>query len=87
MKLRDIAHSRTGDKGNTSNVSLIAYDPNDYDMLCTYVTTDRVKQLFGGIVNDVCKIIDGLLKMILHKKETTCFTDAINHYFCNNFIC
>ncbi|MET4257069.1 hypothetical protein ABIC09_002005 [Bradyrhizobium sp. S3.12.5] len=51
MKLRDIAHSRTGDKGNTSNVSVIAYDPNDYDVLCTYVTTDRVKQLFDGIVN------------------------------------
>ncbi|TYL99954.1 hypothetical protein FXB40_01310 [Bradyrhizobium rifense] len=51
MKLRDIAHSRTGDKGNTSNVSLIAYDPNDYDVLCTYATIDRVKQLFDGIVN------------------------------------
>lgn len=51
MKLRDIAHSRTGDKGNTSNVSLIAYDPDDYELLCTYVTTDRVKQLFDGIVH------------------------------------
>ena len=51
MKLRDIAHSRTGDKGNTSNVSLIAYDPNDYELLCKYVTTDRVRQLFDGIVN------------------------------------
>jgi hypothetical protein len=26
MKLRDVAHSRTGDKGNTSNISLIAFD-------------------------------------------------------------
>ncbi|TYL88770.1 AtuA-related protein [Bradyrhizobium cytisi] len=51
MKLRDIAHSRTGDKGNTSNVSVIAYDPSDYELLCAYVTTDRVKQLFDGIVN------------------------------------
>ena len=30
MKLWDIAHSRTGDKGNISNVSLIAYDGKDY---------------------------------------------------------
>ena len=51
MKLRDIAHSRTGDKGNTSNVSLIAYDPNDYGLLCDYVTAERVKHLFDGIVN------------------------------------
>jgi len=50
MKLRDIAHSRTGDKGNTSNVSLIAYDPNDYEALRSYVTAERVKQVFSGIV-------------------------------------
>ncbi len=28
MKLREIAHSRTGDKGNISNISVIAYDAN-----------------------------------------------------------
>ncbi|MBW7968415.1 hypothetical protein [Bradyrhizobium sp. BR 10289] len=50
MKLRDIAHSRTGDKGNISNVSLIAYDPNDYGVLCDYVTAERVRQLFDGVV-------------------------------------
>ena len=33
MKLREIAHSRAGDKGNTSNLSLIAYDPRDYPQL------------------------------------------------------
>ena len=37
MKLWDIAHSRTGDKGDISNVSLIAYDPKDYAMLCEKV--------------------------------------------------
>ena len=31
MKLYELAHSRTGDKGNISNVSLIAYDPADYE--------------------------------------------------------
>jgi len=51
MKLRDIAHSRTGDKGNTSNISLIAYDQKDYGALCDYVTAQRVKQLFGDIVS------------------------------------
>jgi hypothetical protein len=33
MKLWEIAHSRTGDKGDISNVSLIAYDAKDFEML------------------------------------------------------
>ena len=33
MKLREIAHSRTGDKGNIANVSVIAYDERDYGRL------------------------------------------------------
>lgn len=50
MKLREIAHSRTGDKGNTSNISVIAYDAKDYETLRTHVTAARVKDLFKGIV-------------------------------------
>jgi hypothetical protein len=50
MKLRDIAHSRTGDKGNISNISLIAYDPKHYTLLCKQVTTARVKAHFAGVV-------------------------------------
>ena len=50
MKLWDIAHSRTGDKGNISNLSLIVYDPADYAMVCEKVTTEKVKEHFKGIV-------------------------------------
>jgi hypothetical protein len=50
MKLRDIAHSRTGDKGNTSNISVIAYDAKDYPMLLAQVTSERVKTYFSEIV-------------------------------------
>jgi hypothetical protein len=50
MKLREIAHSRTGDKGNTSNISVIAYDPKDYPLLVTQVTAERVKAHFAGVV-------------------------------------
>src|ERR1043165_1445201 len=50
MKLRRLAHSRTGDKGNTSNISVIAYDPNDYERLRTHVTAERVKAHFADIV-------------------------------------
>jgi hypothetical protein len=50
VKLRDIAHSRTGDKGNIANVSVIAFDERDYGRLAESVTAGRVKALFAGIV-------------------------------------
>ena len=49
-KLREIAHSRTGDKGNTSNISVIAYEPKDYPLLLSQVTAARVRAHFSGIV-------------------------------------
>ena len=50
MKLRQIAHSRTGDKGNTSSISVIAYDDRDYPFLLRHVTPERVKAHFGDLV-------------------------------------
>src|SRR6516165_2675533 len=50
MKLREIAHSRTGDKGNTSNISVIAYEAKDYPLLVAEVTAARVKAHFAGVV-------------------------------------
>lgn len=50
MKLREIAHSRTGDKGNTSNISLIAYRVEDYEKLKNAVTAQKVKAFFSDIV-------------------------------------
>lgn len=50
MKLHALAHSRTGDKGNTSNISLIAYRPEDYPRLVAHVTAERVREHFADIV-------------------------------------
>jgi hypothetical protein len=50
MKLRDIAHSRTGDKGNTCNISVIVYRAEDYPLLEEQVTAERVKEHLSGIV-------------------------------------
>jgi hypothetical protein len=50
MKLREIAHSRTGDKGNISNISVIPFDENDYPMLVRFLTEERVKEHLGEIV-------------------------------------
>ena len=38
MKLKEIAHARTGDKGEISNISVIPYDENNYEMLKEKVT-------------------------------------------------
>jgi hypothetical protein len=51
MKLREIAHSRTGDKGNISCISLIAYDSADYPTLVEQVTTDKLKAWFAPLVS------------------------------------
>lgn len=50
MKLREIAHSRTGDKGNISNISLIVYNLDDYEMIKNQVTASKVKNWFKRIV-------------------------------------
>lgn len=51
MKLHELAHSRAGDKGDISNLSLIAYDPRNYPLLEQYVTAERVRAHFAGIVH------------------------------------
>jgi len=71
MKLRAIAHSRAGDKGDTANISVIAYDPADYPLLERHVTAERVKELFSGIVEgDVIRYALpnlGALNFVLHR--------------------
>ena len=51
MKLRDVAHSRSGDKGARVNCSVIAYDPNDYTWLEKQVTAERVKAQLGSLIH------------------------------------
>jgi hypothetical protein len=50
MKLHHLAHSRAGDKGQTVNISLIAFRPEYYPLLEKYVTPERVKAHFASIV-------------------------------------
>jgi hypothetical protein len=45
--LYQLAHARTGDKGNRSNISLIAYRPQDYELLVAQVTEARVAEHFA----------------------------------------
>jgi hypothetical protein len=45
--LYDYAHARTGDKGNHSNIAVIAYDPAHFAALVREVTEERVAELFA----------------------------------------
>ncbi|MBO1721883.1 hypothetical protein HJV72_14395 [Extibacter sp. GGCC_0201] len=49
MRLREIAHSRGGDKGDISNLSLIPYRESDYEKLKEKVTAEMVKEYFSEI--------------------------------------
>jgi len=49
MKLYDIAHSRTGDKGNTSTISLIPYKEADFALIKKYVTDEAVAKWFAPL--------------------------------------
>ena len=49
VKLIEIAHARSGDKGDTSNVGIIAYKPEYYPIMLEQVTAARVKEHFKGI--------------------------------------
>ena len=46
VPLRTIAHSRAGDKGNRSNISIFVYDSTHYSFLVDQITSERLKQAF-----------------------------------------
>lgn len=68
--LLDLAHARSGDKGNTANVGLIAYEDRDYPLLVEKVTAQRVREHFAGMVEGPVErfALDnlGALNFLLH---------------------
>lgn len=48
--VRDIAHARAGDKGNTSNINVWAYDPADFEVLKRTLTSERIKQAWPNLI-------------------------------------
>ena len=70
MKLRTIAHSRSGDKGTIINVSLIVFESRHYPLIVREVTADRVKAHFaelatGQVVRFELPLI-GALNFVIH---------------------
>lgn len=50
MRLREVAASRSGDKGDVSNICVFAYDPEHYPLLVERLTAERVAAHFGDLV-------------------------------------
>ena len=48
--LNQLAHGRSGDKGDTSNVCVYARDPKDDEFLARVLTVERVREYFGDMV-------------------------------------
>lgn len=71
VPLSRIAHTRSGDKGDTSNIGVIALDPRHYPVLVREVTAERVKQHMGDLVRGPVERYElpnlGALNFILHE--------------------
>ena len=71
MILRDLAHTRSGDKGDTSNISVIAFRQEDYELLRREVTAQRVKSALGAMVLGEVERYElpelGALNFVLHR--------------------
>ena len=66
-----IAHTRSGDKGDTCNVGVIALDPRHYPILAREVTAERVRRHFGELVRGPVVRYElpnlGALNFLLHQ--------------------
>jgi len=49
IRLREIAHGRSGDKGDAANIGIIANDQNGYEIIEKQLTAEKVKKHFEGI--------------------------------------
>jgi hypothetical protein len=70
VPLSRIAHTRSGDKGDTCNIGVIALDERDYPVLVREVTADKVKRHFGDLVRGEVERFElpnlGALNFLLH---------------------
>ena len=70
IQLVKIAHARSGDKGDTANIGLIALKPDYYDILKKEVTPEKVKEHFKGICEGRVERFElpniGALNFLLH---------------------
>lgn len=70
IPLGQIAHARSGDKGDTANVGVIAFQPKHFLILVREVTPERVQTFFGSFVQGGVERFElpnlGALNFLLH---------------------
>ena len=71
IRLLDIAHARSGDKGDTVNIGLIAREERFYPLLVEKVTAERVKEHFAELCKGTVERFElpnlGALNFLLHE--------------------
>ncbi|HEX8567798.1 MAG TPA: hypothetical protein VF648_19315 [Pyrinomonadaceae bacterium] len=71
IELLKLAHARSGDKGDTANVGVIALKEEFYPLLAREVTAERVKEHFGSMVKGEVERFElpnlGALNFLLHE--------------------
>jgi len=71
IPLSRIAHTRSGDKGDTCNIGVIAWEPRHYPILRREVTPERVQAHFGDLVEGPVERYElpnlGALNFLLHR--------------------
>jgi hypothetical protein len=69
--LGTIAHTRSGDKGDTSNIGVIALKPEHYGTIVREVTPERVKEFFGEMLKGKVERFElpnlGAINLLLHE--------------------
>jgi hypothetical protein len=70
VQLRRLAHARSGDKGDTANVGVIAFSPEAYSLLKRDLTAERVRAHFDGMIEGPVERFEldnlGALNFLLH---------------------
>ena len=83
MKLYEIAHGRTGDKGNTANVSVIAFNKEDYPKIKEKLTVEFVKNVYKDVAKGEVIRYElpnlGALNFVMHEALGGGVTRTLNY--------
>ncbi len=83
IQLVKIAHARSGDKGDTVNVGVIALEPEYYEVIKQQVTVERVKEHYGEMVKGEVERFEmpniGALNFLLHHALGGGGTETLKH--------
>ncbi|MBS7700671.1 MULTISPECIES: hypothetical protein [unclassified Chelatococcus] len=81
MRLRQLAHARSGDKGDISQISVIAFDEAAFDVIRAEITVDAVRAHFGPIARGKIERFElphlGILNFVLHEALSSGVTRSL----------